>query len=161
MTRVPRGVLVSVGLALVALGMWMLTGVETGSSWTAVLPGSIVAMLGTGIFNPAVSAVALDVPEHQSGLAAGINDTARQAGIAVGVAALGALIPASTGLGAADPAGFVAGLQDALLVGAAVAAVGAAASAVLIRAPRRAGAGAPAPASAAAEPATARSGSRP
>jgi len=161
LTRVPRGVLVSAGLALVALGMWMLTGVEVGSSWTSVLPGSIVAMLGTGIFNPAVSAVALDVPEHQSGLAAGINDTARQAGIAVGVAALGALIPASAGLGAADPAGFVAGLQDALLVGAAVAAVGAVASAVLIRAPRRAGAGAPAPAAAAAEPATARSGSRP
>lgn len=139
-TRVPRGALVAGGLALVAVGMWMLSSVGTDSSWTAVLPGSMIAMLGTGMFNPAVSAVALDVPEHQSGLAAGINDTARQAGIAVGVAALGALIPASAGLGGADPAGFVAGLQDALLAGAGVAAVGALAAAVLIRAPRRAAA---------------------
>jgi len=138
--RVPRGALVAGGLVLVAIGMAMLSSVGTDSSWTAVLPGSMIAMLGTGMFNPAVSAVALDVPEHQSGLAAGINDTARQAGIAVGVAALGALIPASAGLGAADPAGFVAGLQDALLAGAGVAAVGALAAAVLIRAPRRAAA---------------------
>ena len=38
------------------------------------------------------------VPVEQSGLAAGVNDTARQAGIAVGVAALGALIPAEAAL---------------------------------------------------------------
>ena len=51
-------------------------------------------MAGVGLFNPAVIAVALDgIPEEQSGLAAGVNDTARQAGIAVGVAGLGALIP--------------------------------------------------------------------
>ena len=34
-----------------------------------------------------------------SGLAAGVNDTFRQAGIAVGVAALGALVPAAHAFG--------------------------------------------------------------
>jgi hypothetical protein len=53
----------------------------------------MIAMIGTG--NPAVSNVALgSAPADQSGLAAGVNDTFRQAGIAVGVAALGALVPA-------------------------------------------------------------------
>ena len=134
--RVSRGTLIVAGLTLVAIGMALMTLTKVDSSWAAILPGFMVAMVGTGIFNPAVSGVALDVPEHRSGLAAGINDTARQAGIAVGVAALGALIPAWAGLGAADPSGFVTGLHHALLAGAGLAAVGAAASAVLIREPR-------------------------
>jgi hypothetical protein len=75
------------------------------------------------------------VPEHQSGLAAGVNDTFRQAGIAVGVAALGALIPTGASLGAADPHAFVDGLHDALWVCVALAGAGAAATAALLRRP--------------------------
>ena len=60
-------------------------------------------------------------------------DTFRQAGIALGVAALGAMIPASAGLGAADPSGFVDGLHTALFAGAGLAIVGAVASWMLIR----------------------------
>jgi hypothetical protein len=67
-----------------------------------------------------------------SGLAAGVNDTFRQAGIAVGVAAFGAMIPSSAGLGGGDPDAFVDGLHVALIVGAALAAVGAIASARLL-----------------------------
>ena len=82
---------------------WM-TAAGADSSWTAILPGLMLAMIGTGLFNPAVSAVALgSVPAEQSGLAAGVNDTFRQAGIAVGVAALGALIPAEAALGGGRP----------------------------------------------------------
>ena len=92
----------------------------------------IVGMIGAGLFNPAVIAVALEgVSEDQSGLAAGINDTARQAGIAVGVAGLGALIPHGSALGG-SPVAYVDGLQNALLAGAALAAVGAVATALLI-----------------------------
>ena len=72
------------------------------------------------------------MPVEQSGLAAGVNDTARQAGIAVGVAALGALIPAEAALGGGSAAEYVAGLHDALYVGAVLAAAGAVASALLI-----------------------------
>jgi hypothetical protein len=93
----------------------------------------ILAMIGTGMFNPAVIAVALgSVPESQSGLAAGVNDTFRQAGIAVGVAALGAMIPTAA-LSSGDFGAYVNGLQHALLVGAAVAGIGALAAAYLIR----------------------------
>ncbi|HEV2775708.1 MAG TPA: hypothetical protein VGV90_08975, partial [Solirubrobacteraceae bacterium] len=85
-------------------------------------------------FNPAVSAVALgSVPAAQSGLAAGVNDTFRQAGIAVGVAALGALVPAEAALGGGSPAAYVDGLHQAALAGAGLALAGAIVAALLIR----------------------------
>jgi EmrB/QacA subfamily drug resistance transporter len=137
--RVSHRAMISVGLLLVAAGMAIMTSADVGSSWTVILPGSIVAMFGAGLFNPSVIAVALGaVPDEQSGLAAGVNDTFRQAGIAVGVAGLGALIPAGAALGGGSPADYVSGLQDALWVGAALAAAGGVAAALLIRSPRRA-----------------------
>lgn len=136
-TRVHPGTLISVGLVLVAAGMGLMLLAGESSSWTVVLPGSIVAMIGTGLFNPAVSGVALgSVPAHQSGLAAGVNDTFRQAGIAVGVAALGALVPAQAALGGGSPVAYVDGLHEALAAGAGLALLGAVAAAALIR-PRR------------------------
>jgi hypothetical protein len=85
------------------------------------------------MFNPGVIAVALgSVSEDQSGLAAGVNDTARQAGIAVGVAALGAMIP-TTALAKGDVTSYVDGLHNALVVGGALAVIGAIAAAYLIR----------------------------
>jgi EmrB/QacA subfamily drug resistance transporter len=133
----PR-VMISVGLALVGIGMALMTLGGVGSSWTVLMPGFLVAAVGTGLFNPAVIAVALgSAPADQSGLAAGVNDTFRQAGIAVGVAALGALVPAEAALGG-SAAEFVGGLHDAQWAGAVAALVGAIAAAVLIRAPRSA-----------------------
>ena len=120
--RVSARVLVASGLALIAGGLALLTLVEADSSWWLFLPGLLVAMVGTGMFNPALSQVALSAaPPEQSGLAAGVNDMFRQAGIAVGVAALGALIPAGAALGGGDPQAYVDGFHDALWVGAVVA----------------------------------------
>jgi len=102
-------------------------------------------MFGTGMFNPAVSQVALSsAPPEQSGLAAGVNDMFRQAGIAVGTAALGALVPAGAALGAGSPQAYVDGLHDALWVGAVLALAAAAAAALLIRGGHPGGAQAPA-----------------
>jgi hypothetical protein len=94
----------------------------------------LVAAVGTGLFNPSVIAVALgSVPVEQSGLAAGVNDTFRQAGIALGVAGLGALVPAGSALGGGSPQKYVDGLHNALFAGAGLAAAAAIAAAVLIR----------------------------
>jgi EmrB/QacA subfamily drug resistance transporter len=132
--RISPRVMIGVGLGLVAAGMALMTLAGPDSSWTIVLPGELVALIGTGLFNPAVVAVALgSVPGEQSGLASGVNDTFRQAGIAVGVAALGALIPAGAALGGGSAVDYVDGLHDALFAGAALAAVGAVAAAWLIR----------------------------
>src|SRR5204862_507511 len=94
--KVAPGVMIAGGLTHVAAGMLLFLNADVNSSWTALEPGFLLASIGTGLFNPAVSAVALgSAPQHMSGLAAGVNDTFRQAGIAVGVAAFGAVVPAS------------------------------------------------------------------
>jgi EmrB/QacA subfamily drug resistance transporter len=143
--KVPARTMVSVGLGLVAIGMALFILAGESSSWWIVLPGEIVALVGTGLFNPALTNVALSsAPTEQSGVAAGVNDTFRQAGIAVGVAALGALIPAEAALGGGSAAAYVDGLQNALLAGAGLAAVGALAAALLIS--RSYGTAAPVPA---------------
>jgi EmrB/QacA subfamily drug resistance transporter len=127
--RVSPRVLIAGGLALIGTGLALLTLLEADSSWWLFLPGLLVAMVGTGMLNPSVSQVALSsLPPEQSGLAAGANDMFRQAGIAVGVAALGALVTGGET--------YVDGFHAALWVGAAVAFAAAAATALLIRAPR-------------------------
>jgi predicted MFS family arabinose efflux permease len=134
--KVSPRVLVALGLALIGVGQALLTLLETDSSWWLFLPGLLVAMLGTGMFNPALSQVALSsAPPEQSGLAAGVNDMFRQAGIAVGVAALGALIPAGAAFGDGSPQSYVDGFHDALWVGAVLALAAAVATALLIRGP--------------------------
>jgi EmrB/QacA subfamily drug resistance transporter len=141
--KVSQRVMVSAGLALVGIGMFMMMTADANSSWLAIEPGLLVAMVGTGMFNPSVIAVALgSVSGHQSGLAAGVNDTFRQAGIAVGVAALGAMIP-TTALAHGDVTSYVDGLHTALAVGGALAIAGAIATAVLIRSKREQAAAAP------------------
>jgi predicted MFS family arabinose efflux permease len=131
--KVSNRVLVSLGLAMVATGLLLMSIPGANSSWLAIEPGLLIAMIGTGMFNPAVIAVALgSVSENQSGLAAGVNDTFRQAGIAVGVAALGAMIPTAA-LAKGDADAYVGGLHNALAAGAGLAAVGAIAAAYLIR----------------------------
>jgi predicted MFS family arabinose efflux permease len=129
----------SVGLGLVAVGLALMMIAGVDSSWTMLLPGLLVTSVGTGLFNPTGSALALQaLPDEQSGLAAGSNDTFRQTGVAVGIAALGTLVPADAALGGNLQA-YVDGLHHALIVSAAIAAVGAIATAWLLI-PSRSGA---------------------
>jgi EmrB/QacA subfamily drug resistance transporter len=126
--------LLSTGLALIGTGLALLTVMGVDSAWWLFLPGLLVAMVGTGILNPIVSQVALSsAPPEQSGLAAGVNDMFRQGGIAVGVAALGALIPAQAAFGGGSAQDYVAGFHEALWAGAALAVAAAVAVAVLMR----------------------------
>ena len=92
MARVPARVLMAIGLAGVGAGLLLMSGLTAGSGWTALLPGFIVAGVGIGLLNPVIADVAVSVvPKERSGMAAGINDTFRQVGVAVGVAAWGAI----------------------------------------------------------------------
>jgi EmrB/QacA subfamily drug resistance transporter len=130
--RIPPRAMIGGGLALVAAGMALMTIVDAHSSWLAIQPGELVAGVGTGLFNPAMSSVALgSAPARMSGLAAGVNDTARQTGVAVGIAALGALIPVhAIHLHSTT---YVHDLRVAFLTAAAVATAGALAAWWLIR----------------------------
>jgi hypothetical protein len=69
-----------------------MTGVDADAEWTTLLGGFLVAGVGVGLLNPVVADVAVSVVhKDQSGMAAGINDTFRQVGIAVGIAVWGAV----------------------------------------------------------------------
>src|SRR4051794_25517783 len=132
-SRVAPGTIIGGGLALVSIGLAFSLLAQPDSSWTVLLPSLLIGSIGTGFFNPALSAVALNsAPAQMSGLAAGVHDTFRQAGIAVGVAAFGALVPADSALGQGSAADYVSGLHAAGLAAAALAGVGAVAAALLI-----------------------------
>ncbi len=132
--KVSARALITTGLFLVGAGLALLTLLSTDSSWWIFLPGLLVAMVGTGILNPSVSQLALgSAPGTLSGLAAGVNDMFRQTGIAVGVAGLGALVPAGAALGHGAPRAYVDGLHNALWIAALVAMTCAVAAGLLIR----------------------------
>jgi MFS transporter, DHA2 family, methylenomycin A resistance protein len=95
------------GLVVAAAGVALLARVEPGSAYLVLLPAILAWGIGLGLLTPAVVAAALAaVGPGRPGLASGINNTARQAGGAVGIAAYGA-VAGSPSAGS----GFVTGLH--------------------------------------------------
>jgi hypothetical protein len=69
-----------------------MTQVAADSRWTVLLPGFIIAGLGSGVFNPPRAAAAVgSVPAETLGVGSSVNNTAVQLGLATGIAALGAV----------------------------------------------------------------------
>jgi EmrB/QacA subfamily drug resistance transporter len=92
LSRVPARFMLALGLAGAGGGLLLMSGVQAGDDWTTLLPGFLLAGAGVGLLNPVIADVALSVvPKERSGMASGINDTFRQVGIAVGIAAWGAI----------------------------------------------------------------------
>jgi hypothetical protein len=110
-SRVPAYLLMCAGLGATGVGLLLMSGIEAGAEWTTLLGGFLVAGAGVGLLNPVIANVAVSVvPKEQSGMAAGINDTFRQVGIAVGIAAWGAILVAR---GADKTGGLAAGTPPA------------------------------------------------
>jgi EmrB/QacA subfamily drug resistance transporter len=131
--RVPTRLLIGPGFVLIGAGLLLMHGLNPGSDWTALLPGLIVSGVGAGLVNVPLASTAVAVVEpERAGMASGINATFRQAGIATGIAALGAIFSSRVG-DHATAQGFVDGLNDILLVGALVAFAAALAAFALIR----------------------------
>ncbi|HEY3186902.1 MAG TPA: MFS transporter [Solirubrobacteraceae bacterium] len=107
LSRVQARLMLSLGLAGVGAGLLLMGGIDAGSEWTTLLGGFLVAGAATGFINPVIADVAVSVvPKEQSGMAAGINDTFRQVGVAVGIAVWGAIF---VGRGADKVAALTAG----------------------------------------------------
>jgi hypothetical protein len=85
----------AVGLALCGAGLGlMLIVTPDGAAWR-LLPGLVVFGIGGGLVNPTMTVAALStVSTAHAGMASGVNNTARQVGIATGIAGLGALLAA-------------------------------------------------------------------
>jgi EmrB/QacA subfamily drug resistance transporter len=92
-TKVPIRLLIGGGFAFVVAGLLLMRGLTASDSWTHFLPGFILAGIGVGFVNVPLASTAVGVvaPER-AGMASGINATARQVGIATGVAALGTIL---------------------------------------------------------------------
>ena len=141
--RVPIRLLLGAGLALVAVSLWLMSGISVDSGWTTLLPGFIVGGVGIGLVNaPLASTAVSTVRQERAGMASGLNNTFRQLGIATGIAALGAIFQSKVGssvFGSSGPlsesakAAFVSGLNAILEVGAVVAAIGAVLALLLVR----------------------------
>ncbi|WP_033262575.1 MFS transporter [Amycolatopsis vancoresmycina] len=114
----PRPPMVA-GLALGALGMLNLVLCNENSGYAALLPTLLGLGAGMGLVTTAVVTAAVGgVPPGRAGVASGINNTARQAGGALGVAVLGAR--AGGGLHAV---GLIAGVLWLLAIGVTLAGV--------------------------------------
>lgn len=89
---IPARWLIAPGLLLVGVGLILMGGINGTTPWTHLIPGFILAGLGTGLVNPPLASTAIGVVEpHRAGMASGINSTFRQVGIATGIAALGTI----------------------------------------------------------------------
>jgi Na+/melibiose symporter-like transporter len=111
LARVPARLLLSAGLGMTGVGLLLMSGIRAGSGWTTLLGGFLVAGTGVGLLNPVIANLAVSVvPNQHSGMAAGINDTFRQVGIAVGIAVWGAIL---VGHGADKAAELMAGTPAA------------------------------------------------
>jgi len=123
----PRPVMAT-GLVVAAAGVALLATWTTSTPYLQLLPAMLAWGIGLGLLTPAVVAAAIAAaPAQRSGLASGVNNTARQAGGAIGIAAYGALAGQPS-----DPTRFLTGLHLTGLITAALFATAALATAALI-----------------------------
>jgi MFS transporter, DHA2 family, methylenomycin A resistance protein len=115
-SRVGPRLPMAAGLAVAAAGVALLALADPDSAYALLLPAFLLWGVGLGVLTPAVVAAAVAaVPADRAGLASGSNNTARQAGGAIGIAISGAVAgsPAATGA-------FLAGFHGVALGAAAL-----------------------------------------
>lgn len=165
------------GLVMVAASLWWLSRVDQGTDYWILAIGLFVVGAGMGLaMTPATTAITDALPDAEQGVASATNDLSRELGGALGIAILGSVSTSTYGdqldlatveipeaardsLAAATTMGepiaglardaFVLGMEDALLMAAAI--VVAAAVAVVGLLSGRKGAGERAPAVASEE----------
>jgi hypothetical protein len=88
---------------LIGAGLLLMRGISSSSAWTHLLPGLIVVGAGLGLVSTPLASTAVGVVHPaRAGMAAGINSTFRQIGLAAGVAALGSIFASQIRSGVAS-----------------------------------------------------------
>jgi EmrB/QacA subfamily drug resistance transporter len=131
------------GLALLAVGLLMFTGIDPNGTYVGdVLFPSIVVAVGLGFsFVPVTIAAVAGVSATDAGLASGLINTSQQVGGALGLAVLSTVansrtdevLRAAQGARDALPRALTEGFQSAFFVGALFAAAGVVLSLTLLR----------------------------
>jgi EmrB/QacA subfamily drug resistance transporter len=130
--RIGPRIPMTVGPFVVAAGVALLTRVHPGVSYVeGVLPGALVLGLGLVItVAPLTAAVLAAVDDHHAGIGSAINNAVARIGSLLAVAVLPAAAGIATAGGAVD---IAAGYQRAMLLAAALAAVGGALAFLTVR----------------------------
>ncbi|WP_344002519.1 MFS transporter [Streptomyces thermocarboxydovorans] len=107
MTRVAPRLLMGPGFLVAALGMLLLTQLQIGSSYAALLlPAMLLLGLGMGTaFMPAMSLATLGVEPRDAGVASAMVNTSQQVGGAIGTALLNTIAASATTAYVADHIG--------------------------------------------------------
>jgi len=133
--------LMSAGMLILGIAVLLLSRVGTPPRFSSLLLAFVVGGIGIGLtLTPAMAAVLGSVPEDQSGVAAGVLDTFRQVGGALGVAVMGAIVASDLVGTPGSPtfaATFVRGYRNGLHVVSLAAFAGSIAAATLVRRYRR------------------------
>lgn len=91
-TRAPM----AAGLAIGAVGYWLLCRLDGTTPYVSMLPGLVAIPLGIGLAVPAMTTSLLaTVPRARGGIASGVLNAVRQTGGAIGVALFGSFMAAS------------------------------------------------------------------
>ena len=117
------------GMALLALGLFMLSWIGAGTAMWIVAVGLAVSGLGTGMFiSPNTSALMGAAPQSRQGIASGVQAVARNFGMVLGIGLAGAIF--TTGLAQNTANGLYQGIDMGFLAAALVAFVGIGLSAI-------------------------------
>ncbi len=118
--RIGPRITMGIGLVLSACGAALLARLTVASDYAELLPALLAWGIGLALLTPAVVAAAVGaLPDNRAGLASAVNNTARQAGGAVGIAAFGALA------GSPRSESFLGGFHLAAAIAAGLFALGA------------------------------------
>ncbi|MEU6355717.1 MFS transporter [Streptomyces sp. NPDC047072] len=122
--RVPPRWQLAFGFTLHAVGVLAMVGSLDAGSWIRMLPGLVLAGVGSGLLNAALPLLAVDsVPRDRAGMGSGAQQTFRYVGSCAGVALTIALATSSGG-GLAHGADVAMGVSAGLALVAAVSVVG-------------------------------------
>ena len=89
---------VAVGLGIVAVALFMLSGANTDSGYSLVAVSLVMLGFGMGAtMAPATESIMSSVPLNHAGVGSAMNDTVRMVGGTLGVAILGSLLSSSYG----------------------------------------------------------------
>jgi predicted MFS family arabinose efflux permease len=93
--RVGLRLVVSVGLFLMAIGLFSMKYLEADSAYIELVWPFLITSAGIGLcVAPTTSAIMNAVPTDKQGVASAVNDTTREVGAAVGIAVAGSVLAA-------------------------------------------------------------------
>lgn len=134
--RIGTRAVTAIGLASASIGLLLLSQVDANTPYAGdLLAGMLVFSAGAGLSFSGATVMAVEgVPEHQSGLAGGIVNTAMEIGPAVGLALLASVAAARTARLSSAGFGSAAAFTDgyAFAMGVAAVVLGLAAGLVII-----------------------------